>query len=291
MSTKGILLSGGSGSRLYPLTIALSKQILPVYNKPMVFYPLSTLMTAGIKEILLISNPEFIDVYKKLLGNGEDLGISIEYKVQEKPAGIAQSLILAETFIGNSNISLILGDNIYYMNQMDERLKEISNNKNNNGATVFACQVKDPQRYGVVELDKNGTALSIEEKPESPKSNYAVTGLYFYDNYAIEIAKNLKPSGRGELEITDVNNQYLLKKSLKVEVMKNGSAWFDAGTHESLLDVSNFIHTIESRQGIQIGNIHEIAYRMNYINDSQLSEIAKKYKNSSYGEYLKSILS
>jgi glucose-1-phosphate thymidylyltransferase len=287
MKTKGILLSGGSGSRLYPLTVALSKQILPVYNKPMIFYPLATLMSSGIKEILIISNPEFIQLYKTLLGNGEEFGINIQYKIQERPAGIAQSLVIAEEFIGGSNIALILGDNIYYMNNMNFKLQEIKNN--NTGATVFACQVRDPQRYGVVEIDAQGVAKSIEEKPKNPKSNYAVTGLYFYDNNAIQIAKNLKPSNRGELEITDVNNQYLSEGLLKVEVMQRGSAWFDAGTHESLLDVSNFIHTVESRQGIQIGNIHEVAYQMNYIGKDVLIKIAAKYKNSSYGEYLYSI--
>jgi len=284
---KGIILSGGKATRLYPITKGVCKQMLPVYDKPMIYYPLSVLMLAGIREILVISTPKDVPRFKDLLGDGKDLGISLSCAVQQEPKGIAQSFIIAEKFIGRDNVCLILGDNIFYGGNLVELLKEASSLKE--GAVVFGYYVKDPRRYGVIEFDDECNVISIEEKPEKPKSNYAVCGLYFYDNNVTKIAKNLKPSKRGELEITDVNNEYLKRGKLKVKLLGRGYAWLDTGTCDSLIDASIFIKTVEERQGLKIGCIEEVAYRMKYIGSRQLRKIADSI-NTNYGEYLREIL-
>lgn len=281
---KGIILAGGSGTRLYPLTKSISKQILPIYDKPMIYYPLSTLMYANIKEILIISTPQDIKLYQNLLNNGKQLGISIKYAIQPKPEGLAQAFLIAENFIQKDNVCMILGDNLFYGYGLNKMLENAAKLKN--GATVFGYRVKEPQRYGVAEFDNNGNVISIEEKPEKPKSNYAVTGLYFYSNDVIEKTKKLKPSKRGELEITDLNKIYLKQNKLNIKLMGRGMAWLDTGTHQSLLDASNFIATIEKRQGLKIACIEEIAYRKNYISKQKLIEQAQKLKNNQYGQYL-----
>jgi len=283
---KGIILAGGSGTRLYPLTIAVSKQLMPVYDKPMIYYPLSTLMLAGIREILIITTPEDQAGFKKLLGDGTQIGCRFEYVVQPKPEGLAQAFILGEEFIGNDSVALVLGDNIFYGSGMGTLLQK---KVNPDGAVVFAYQVHDPERYGVVEFDKDFRVLSIEEKPEKPKSHYAVPGLYFYDNEVVAISKAMKPSPRGALEITDVNKIYLQKGKLEVGVLDRGTAWLDTGTFDSLQEAGNFIEVIEKRQGLKIGCIEEIAYRMGYINKEQLLGLADKYMKSGYGAYLSMI--
>ena len=283
---KGIILAGGKATRLYPITKGVCKQLLPVYDKPMVYYPLSVLMLAGIRDILVITTTKDIDRFKEALGNGRDLGIRLSYAVQDEPKGIAQSFIIGEKFIGEDSVSLILGDNIFYGNNLAEFFKGASSLKQ--GAVIFGYYVKDPQRYGVIEFDKNCNVLSIEEKPKRPKSNWVVTGLYFYDNSVVEIAKKLKPSARGELEITDVNNEYLKRGKIKVELLGRGYAWLDTGTHDSLIDAALFIKTIEERQGLKIGCIEEVAYRMGYINKTQLQKLAEGM-NTGYGNYLKGI--
>ncbi len=284
---KGIILSGGKATRLYPITKGVCKQMLPVYDKPMIYYPLSVLMLAGIREILVISTPKDTPRFKDLLGDGKELGISLSYAVQEEAKGIAQSFIIGENFIGRDNVCLILGDNIFYGGNLGELLSEASSSKE--GAVVFGYYIKDPKRYGVIEFNDQCKVISIEEKPKSPKSNYAVCGLYFYDNNAVKIAKNLKPSERGELEITDVNNEYLRGGKLKVKLLGRGYAWLDTGTYDSLIDASIFIKTVEERQGLKIGCIEEVAYRMKYINARQLQKIADSI-NTNYGEYLRGIL-
>ena len=283
---KGIVLAGGSGTRLYPLTIAVSKQLMPVYDKPMIYYPLTTLMLAGINEILIITTPEDQAGFKKLLGDGSQIGCKFEYVVQPKPEGLAQAFILGADFIGNDSVALVLGDNIFYGSGMGTLLQK---KLNPDGATVFAYQVGDPERYGVVEFDKDYKVLSIEEKPQQPKSNYAVPGLYFYDNEVVSIAQNMKPSPRGELEITDVNKIYLEKGKLEVGVLDRGTAWLDTGTFDSLQEAGQFIEVIEKRQGLKIGCIEEVAYRKGFIDKAQLKALAEKYMKSGYGVYLNMI--
>jgi glucose-1-phosphate thymidylyltransferase len=284
---KGIILAGGSGTRLHPLTIAISKQLMPIYDKPMIYYPLSVLMMAGIKEILIISTPHDLPLFEKLLGDGSTIGCSFSYAVQEVPNGLAQAFVIGEKFIGKDSVSLILGDNIFFGANFQSLLKSCSNPQ---GGIVFAYHVSDPERYGVVEFDQNQTAVSIEEKPSSPKSNFAVPGLYFYDNTVVEISKNLKPSARGEYEITDVNREYLKQGKLKVGLMQRGTAWLDTGTFNSLMQAGQFVQVIEERQGLKVGCIEEVAWRMGYIDDKQLEEIAKPLTKSGYGTYLLGLL-
>lgn len=282
--TKGIVLAGGSGTRLHPLTLGTSKQLMPIYDKPMIYYPLSVLMLAGIQEVLIITTPEDSSSFKALLGDGTQFGISIQYAVQPSPDGLAQAFVIGEAFIGNDNVALVLGDNIFFGQHFSDKLLEAS--RRENGATVFGYHVNDPERFGVVEFDETGKAISIEEKPVEPQSNYAVTGLYFYDNDVIDIAKNIKPSVRGELEITDVNNAYLKQGNLNVALLGRGFAWLDTGTHDSLLDAGQFVQTVEYRQGLKVACLEEIAYRNKWINKEQLIEAGSKLNKTGYGQYL-----
>lgn len=281
---KGIILAGGSGTRLYPITKGISKQLIPIYDKPMIYYPLSTLMLAGITDILVISTPEYTPLFEQLLGDGSDIGISLTYKVQEKPNGLAEAFILGANFIGDDSVCLILGDNIYYGSGLSKLVQEAA--EKTDGATVFGYHVNDPERFGVVDFDSDMKALSIEEKPENPKSNYAVTGLYFYDNTVVEKAKNLKPSDRGELEITDINKLYLDEGKLDVKLMGRGYAWLDTGTHDSMMEAASFIATIQKRQNLKVACLEEIAYRMGYISKEKLTELAQPMKKNDYGQYL-----
>ena len=286
--TKGIILAGGSGSRLHPMTLVTSKQLMPVYDKPMIYYPLSTLMQAGIREILIITTPEDAASFESLLGDGKKWGLDICYRQQPKPEGLAQAFLIGEEFIGDSRVCLVLGDNIFYGNKIEDTLKSAVEQKE--GASVFAYYVTDPERYGVVELDENNNAIGLEEKPEHPKSHYAVTGLYMYDNDVVDIAKSIKPSPRGELEITDINKVYLERKALKVELFDRGTAWLDTGTIQSLLDAANFIRVLEERQGLKIGCPEEIAYRQSFIDEKQLESLAQSLGKSGYGQYLLQLL-
>ena len=284
---KGIILAGGSGTRLQPLTLSTSKQLLPVYDKPLIYYPLSTLMLAGIREILIISTPRDLPIFEQLLGDGSSLGCEFSYEVQEKPEGLAQAFLIGKEFIGADSVALILGDNIFYASGFSRKLQSCTDPE---GAYIFAYHVNDPERYGVVDFDENMTAVSIEEKPTNPKTNYAVPGLYFYNNEVVEIAENVKPSPRGELEITDVNLAYLLNGNLKVEVMDRGTAWLDTGTFNSLLEAGNFVHAIEERQSLKIGCIEEVAYKMGFIDSVQLEFLASGLSKSGYGSYLEKVL-
>ena len=284
---KGIILAGGSGTRLYPITKGISKQLMPIYDKPMIYYPLSTLMMAGIKDILIITTPHDQEQFKRLLGDGSDIGINLQYEVQPEPGGLAQAFIIGEKFIGNDSVALVLGDNIFHGHEFGQSLKQCTDP---NGGIVFAYQVSDPERYGVVEFDANNKAITIEEKPQKPKSNYAVVGLYFYDNEVVEIAKNIKPSDRGELEITTVNEEYLKRGRLKVQIMDPGSAWLDTGTFASMMEAAEYIQVIEKRTGQKIGCIEEISYREGFIDSSKLAEISKDLIKSGYGEYLNRII-
>ena len=285
---KGIILAGGSGTRLYPITRGISKQLIPVYDKPMIYYPLSTLMLSGIRDVLIISTPEYMPLFQKLLGDGSELGMNFSYKVQEQPNGLAEAFILGEEFIGNDSVCLILGDNIFYGAGLSQLLQSAA--AKSEGATVFGYHVNDPERFGVVEFDENMHALSIEEKPKHPKSNYAVTGLYFYDNGVVDIAKSIQPSARGELEITDVNTEYLRNGKLDVKLMGRGYAWLDTGTHDAMLEASNFIATIEKRQNLKVASLEEIAYRMGYVDANQLYQLAQPLKKNDYGQYLLRLL-
>ena len=284
---KGIILAGGSGTRLHPLTLSVSKQLMPIYDKPMIYYPLSTLLWAGIRDILIISTPDDLPLFKKLLNDGSQLGCSFEYAEQKEPNGLAEAFIIGESFIGNDKVALILGDNIFYGTGLSELLQT---NNNPEGGIIYAYHVHDPQRYGVVEFDKHGDVVSIEEKPKNPKSNYAIPGIYFYDNTVVDIAKSIKPSSRGELEITDVNKVFLSKGKLKVSVMDKGTAWLDTGTFGSLMQAGNFVQVIEDRQGLKVGCIEEVAYKMNFIDAEQLKTIAKPLEKSGYGKYLLGVI-
>ncbi len=288
---KGIVLAGGAGTRLHPSTIAVSKQLLPIYDKPMIYHPISVLMLAGIRDILIISTPVDLPNFKRLLGDGSQFGVKFSYKEQPSPDGLAQAFILGEEFIGNDDAALVLGDNIFYGGGFSGKLKRVVQNiKNNGGAAVFGYPVKDPQRFGVVEFDNDGKVLSIDEKPQNPKSNYAVTGLYFYDNRVVEYAKNLKPSARGELEITDLNNIYLHNGNLSVELLGRGFAWLDTGTHHSLLQAGQFVQTVEENQGIKIACLEEVAFRMGYVTKEDLRKVVDKYNNNEYYNYIKNML-